>query len=162
MNKEDMEFSARFIPEIQLILGRTLLTFEVDETEDLEYGTDLLGTFRHTSNKLRIACRVRRAKYLRYDDFTVRYDRPSGIKCEYEKIMDGYGDFMVYGFGDELKLLFWSVLNLEVFRKQIEQGYVSITDKRIKLNHDRSSRFAIFRYDEFPPSFVLRNSIHDA
>ena len=59
--------------------------------EDAERNTDLIVL---KLDAVRIACRVRNHEYItRYgDEFTIRAERPSGVKTELAKIIDGWGD----------------------------------------------------------------------
>jgi hypothetical protein len=65
---------------------------------------------------------VRRPAYFARLDwrrqFTIRYDRPSGAKTEWEKLREGWGDFFFYGFSDptETRIRSFVLLDLRQFR----------------------------------------------
>lgn len=144
--KEDKYYSDLFLEEIKAILGRVFIgtaPFEKDVSEN----TDLLvlkalgGTF---------ACRIRKNRFSGPfgDQFTLRYKRASGAATEYDKMMQGFGDFMFYGFADERDehIANWTVIDLNVVRaKQVwrqEQGY-PLGD--VQVNDDESSAFLAIR-----------------
>ena len=69
---------------------------------------------------VRIACRVRRFKYLGDygDEFTIRSGSCSGVHVELHKVISGWGDVLFYGFSNESEdqLASWFVGDLNVFR----------------------------------------------
>ncbi|MDR1574143.1 MAG: hypothetical protein LBS24_07525, partial [Clostridiales Family XIII bacterium] len=114
--REDKRWSDKFLPQIKRILGECLIT-EPPIEEDIERNTDLIVL---RLDSVRIACRVRKHKYLaRYgNEFTVRAGRPSGAKTELTKIIEGFGDYFFYGFADEneTELAKWLIGDLRAFR----------------------------------------------
>ncbi len=114
--EKDKRWSDIFLLEIKQILGSQLIG-EPPVEEDQKRNTDLIVL---KMDSVRIACRVRRFKYHnRYsDEITIRAGRPSGIKTELTKIIEGWGDYFFYGFADdsEEKLVAWRLCDLKVFR----------------------------------------------
>ncbi len=112
----DRRWADRFIPQLKQIVADLLVT-PTPEAEDLQRNTDLIVFHVET---LRVACRVRRFKYLvEYPfDFTVRSGRPNGADTELAKILAGYGDYLVYAFAseDEQRLAAWRTIDLCQFR----------------------------------------------
>src|SRR4030042_5530071 len=94
----DKQWSDRFIPEIKGILGQYLIG-EAKE-EDQERNTDLIVLKMEV---VRVACRIRKYEYIiKYgDEFTIRSSRPSGAKTELTKILEGWGNYLFYGFSNE-------------------------------------------------------------
>ena len=122
--QSDKDWSDRFIPEIKQIVGPHLLV-PSNLIEDQKQATDLKVL---VARNLTIACRVRRPHYYpKYkSEFTIRYARDSGAKTEYQKLKDGWGDWMFYGFSDkpEKSLIFWCLLNLESWREQHDKPWI--------------------------------------
>jgi len=114
--ESDRGWSDRFIPQIKPILGMYLIG-EATESQDALENTDLIVL---TLDRVRIGCRVRRHGYYEEykNEFTIRANRPSGNKSELGKIVEGWGDYLFYGFADDegSRLLAWRLLDLSVFR----------------------------------------------
>lgn len=155
--EKDKRWSDQFMDEIKSILGIHLIG-EPPVEEDQERNTDLIVL---KMDSVRIACRVRRNEYaVRYgEEFTVRAGRPSGIKTELTKIIEGWGDYFFYGFGDESKLSKWTLADLNVFRLWYNQQLFLGNHPGIKQNNDDgSSYFFAFRWDELPCNFIIAKS----
>jgi len=159
--QHDKRWSDRFLPEIKRILGEHLIG-EPPIEEDQERNTDLIVL---KMDAVRIGCRVRRHKYyLHYfDEFTVRAGRPSGVKTELTKIIEGWGDYFFYGFStpDETTLIHWVLIDLKKFRLWFNR---SIIDKKgklpgiLKTNRDQSSSFLVFSLKNLPENIFLAQS----
>lgn len=152
MNWEnDKRWSDRFLTEIKRNLGEYLIG-EPPIEEDQERNTDLMVLKLDT---VRVGCRVRKNKYLsRYgDEFTIRAGRPSGTKTELTKIIEGWGQYLFYGFcdEDEVKLLKWTIIDLNSFRLMLSR-YMAANGGKLpgvgKNNHDKSSTFLSFKVTE--------------
>lgn len=112
----DRRWSDAFIPAIKKIVGPLLLeesTFDVDTKQ----AADLVVL--NARDKM-IAARIRRPGYAeRYPfEFTIRAKRDSGAKTELEKIVDGFGDWMLYGHASSTgaDLCRWMVIDLDGLR----------------------------------------------
>src|SRR3990167_9164949 len=92
----DCQWQRACLPEMKRIVGECLIG-EAPLEEDARRNTDLIVL---RLEAVRVGCRVRRAIYLaRYGhEFTIRQDRPSGAQSELEKIVAGWGDYLLYGF----------------------------------------------------------------
>lgn len=159
----DKRYSDQFLSEIKQILGLYLIG-EAPIEEDQIRNTDMIVL---RLNAVRIGCRIRRSKYLqRYsNEFTIRTSRPHGTKTELAKIIEGWGDYFFYGFGDDNgQLARWSLGDLRVFRLWFT-SYVVKHGKQPgikKPNADRSSDFRAFRWVDLPRKFrVASNSDMD-
>lgn len=160
--QDDKRWSDRFIPEISSHLGRYLIT-EPAVIEDQERNSDLMVL---GMGSVRVACRIRKYNYAaRYgDQFTIRKTRPSGAKTELRKVVEGFGDYLFYGFSDEHEthLHQWFLGNLNLFRGWwTDQLYLSSPRTLpgiAKENADNSSAFAAFRLADMPAGFVVASS----
>lgn len=149
--ERDKQWSDKFMKTIKQILGLCLLT-EGDFEEDAKENTDL----RVLSLKsVRIGVRVRKHSfYERYpDEFTIRYSRPSGVKTEIDKIMEGWGDLFFYGFSnrDETSLSRWTLADFDVFRKWYTPGKA-----KPRFVPESGCELIAFRWDELPSGFIIR------
>ena len=155
--KRDKQLSDVFIPEIKAILGG-LLIGEPPVEEDRERNTDLIVL---RLEAVRIGCRVRKSSYeARYgNEFTIRSSRPSGNKTELTKIVEGWGRYLFYGFGevgDFPRLTRWTLCDLNVFRITYSNSLYNTLPMGIeKVNNDGSSNFHAFRISDFPSDFVV-------
>jgi hypothetical protein len=150
---DDRKWSDQFIPAIKAAIKPILGDSEVaPDEEDKHHNTDLIVL---TSERGRIACRVRRLEYLNYSDqFTIRASRPSGARTELQKVvLDGWGDFLFYGFGENGRLEKWTLADLQIFRE-----YMRSQIRVLKLNPDGVA-FRVFDWKKFPPEFQVANSI---
>jgi hypothetical protein len=157
--QENKKWSDQFIPEIKSILGYYLIG-PAPEDEDREHNTDLIVL---SMRPVRIACRVRRFKYWRSyrDEFTIRCSLPNGYKTELTKIIEGFGDYLFYGFADEdeFTLHAWALAQLNTFRlwhsRQLARSGAMDFPGIQKPNHDGSSEFRAFKWLDFPGDFVI-------
>ncbi len=160
--KADKRWSDRFLPEIKGILGLHLIG-EPPMEEDAERNTDLMVL---RMEAVRIGCRVRRFDaYCRWPkEFTIRAGRPSGVKTELTKIIEGWGDYLFYGFSDneERRLCAWTLADLKVFRRWFNAQLFE-SDRRVSpgsrhKNTDGSSDFNAFKWHDLPPEFIMAKS----
>ena len=99
----------------------------------------------------RIGCRVRKHFYFKQypNDFTIRCSRPSGVSTEFDKIMEGWGDYLFYAFAnkEENRLIAWKLIDLKQFREYVDRYWKEnngiIPGKEIS-NTDGSSVFRAF------------------
>jgi len=153
----DKRWSDKHLPEIKKILGLYLIG-EPPQEEDERRNTDLMVL---KMEAVRIGCRIRKKEWIRYrDEFTIRKSRPSGMKSEISKIIEGWGDYFFYGFGDDAgNLLAWTLADMKIFRLWFAREIAGLNKGIIpgvtKKNGDGSSDFLIFRWDDLPPNFVV-------
>lgn len=126
-------WSDRYISEIKRIIGPLLLV-EAPEQKDRTEATDLIV---FTARNLDIACRVRKSKY--YADypyeFTIRKAALNGGKTEWDKIREGFGDWMFYAFAADddnpsAGFAAWYVINLDVLRAEMIEFAVWLAGNR--------------------------------
>lgn len=159
MWRHDKRWSDRFLPQIKGILGQHLIG-EPPIEEDAERNTDLMVL---RMEAVRIGCRVRKNDFFeRYpDEFTIRAGRPSGVKTELSKIIEGWGDYFFYGFAnaEETVLCAWTLADMKVFRLHYNRLLASMdrgkTPGVTKYNGDQSSSFVAFRWIDFPPQMIV-------
>jgi len=158
----DMARSRTYMPALKRIVGEHLIG-EAPAVEDKQHNTDLIVL---KLDAVRVACRIRRFGYFDkyHGEFTIRSGRPSGVKTELAKLLEGWGDYFLYGFADEsdADIFAWTLADLRVFRLWFfrrlagNQGKVPGTSKD---NHDESSSFHAFRWDELPPDFIIARHV---
>lgn len=144
----DSRLEYKFARIIKSILGNQFISKDIEA--DLHEGIDFL-VFR--LEPIRVACRLRRFNYLKYaNDFTIRWSRPSGVKTEYQKIMDGMVDYILYGFinEEETKIVSYFIGDLRVFRDLQIKPYI------IRPNNPNDSELAIYRISDFPSDFIIK------
>jgi hypothetical protein len=155
---KNREWSDQFIEHIRQIVGPKLLVAAPLEL-DTQQATDLL-VFR--ARDMRIAARVRRPEYqerFKYE-FTIRSEVRCGAKTEIDKVTQGWGDWMLYGFAapTHQKVEWWSILDLDRFR-----DYWRRTGWRLSsfsgCNGD-GTRFLAFDLRTMPDVILYTNHIH--
>jgi len=154
--KSDKRWSDKFLPEIKRNLGEHLIG-EPPIEEDQERNTDLVVL---RMEAVRIGCRIRRNKYLeKYGgEFTIRAGRPSGVKTELTKVIEGWGNYFFYGFSniEDTGLSKWSLCDLNVFRLWFNRQLFSGGDLGFnKKNKDNSSSFLAFKFCQLPNEFII-------
>lgn len=154
--QRDMRWSDKFIPHLVQIVAPFVIGVARPD-EDQERNTDLLVL---DAGHKRIACRVRRNDALRYEgEFTIRAGRPSGTKTELAKVIEGFGDILVYGFAhpSEPRLVSWLVGDLSVFRSWFTAQCLALhaLPGSLQENVDGSSSFRAFRIADLPAAFIM-------
>jgi hypothetical protein len=159
-------WSDRFMGEVKQIVGPKMLDIAPLEIDQKQAGDLVLLRGRNST----IAVRIRRFGFLpKYaNEFTIRFDVPSGFKTEYEKIANGFGDLFFYAHSDEaeVRLVRWMLIDLNAFRSHLILSRDPKTG-RTKFNCGSKSnpdgtQFRWFDASTFPPDpkLVLYQS-HD-
>lgn len=158
MWQENKAWADRFMPEVKRILGEHLIGGAPYE-EDRDHNTDLIVL---RLDPVRIACRIRRHKYLAQyaNEFTIRAHTRYSTKTELAKIIEGWGDYMFYGFADDADraLAAWTLINLRPFRLWLatetcrRHGQLPGTER---ANSDGSSTLRAFRLAELPDDAIV-------
>lgn len=154
--KRDKDKTDTFLPYIKWMLGEVFVQaapIEVDQKEATDYVMLDVKPYR-------VACRVRDYSYWqRYGgEFTIRSRRPAGTKTELDKIIDGWCDFMFYGFADETYTYIYAatLIDLKAFRaaliREAAGGPKLISEER--LNKDNSSSFRAYNIAALPAGVV--------
>lgn len=153
--QQDKAATDVYLNQIKSILGLHLIG-EPPIEEDRERNTDLIVL---KMEAVRVGCRIRNALYAkRYpQEFTIREGRPSGVKTELTKIIEGWGDYFFYGFGDGQNVVAWTLCDLTVFRvtfmRHLHQHNRMMG--QVQHNRDNSSTFRAYSWDMFPDEFVV-------
>ncbi len=153
----DKAWADVFLPEMKRIIGEHLIC-EAPVEEDNHRNTDLIVL---RMEALRIACRVRRHKYYQQygHQFTIRLSRASNAKTELTKIIEGWGHYLLYGFGQDGKLTAWTLADLGVFRVWYNQQlYCGLRPGDRRSNNDGLSELIAFNWSDLPPEFVVASS----
>lgn len=150
--KRDKERAERHNLKIKAYLGQVFIG-EAPARVDMEEATDLLV---FEVKPFSVACRVRSGGYFAnfHHQFTVRYERASGMRTEHEKILDGWADYMFYGFEDvsAKRICAAHIFDLNVFREVVGAKLVSGT---VNNNYDGRSSFVAYNIADFPKRFVV-------
>lgn len=161
--KINYQWQMKFLPAIRFIVGPLLLEpapFEIDVKE----ATDMLVL---RARDMRIGCRVRRASgnYAeRYPwEFTIRSHLDSGAKTELTKIVEGWGDWMLYAHAehdDMPSLARWFLIDLASLRAHLIRNQAAV--KPANKSNDDGTHFVAFDVRKFPPTPpLLVSSSHD-
>ncbi|MEM3828369.1 MAG: hypothetical protein QXP36_04020 [Conexivisphaerales archaeon] len=140
------QWSDKYVSQIKQILAQYL--FFTNEEEDIHHNADLLV------DASRIMLRVRQYKfYLNHPfDFTIRTN--SKQISELSKILEGFGDYMFYGFTneDESAIYKWWIGDMDVFRRWYNAG-----GAKFDLYHNQISGedFAVFNIFDLPDDFII-------
>lgn len=152
----DFAWQRQFLPKVKKALAETLIV-EAPFEEDANRNTDMMVL--HARN-LRISCRIRKYADLKYsDEFTIREGRPTGTKTELTKIIEGWGDYMFYGFAAESgpELSAWILGDLTVFRGWFMRKLSKLNAGELpgiqKPNTD-GTFFRAYRIADLPAEFV--------
>jgi hypothetical protein len=147
---ENREWSDKYIPAVCKIVGQYLLT-PSDFKKDATQATDLIVL---DARDMRIAVRTRdKAKYREKFgyEFTLRSRVKSGSATELEKVVNGLGDWLFYGFVDEHpeEITDWWLIDLSAFRAALirrDHHKLSI----IKKSNGDGTEFYAFDLRSFP------------
>jgi len=156
--KELKAWSDKYLPEIKRHLGAYLISEPKDITEDSTHNTDLVVL---ELKAVRIACRIRKDKYReRYgNQFTIRSGVPSRNKTELAKIVEGWGDYIFYGFADDFRLTQWFIGDLKAFRLWFNSEIIKRKGElpgTAQSNLDGSSDFRAFDKDAIPTGGCMK------
>ncbi len=150
--KDDKSWSDKFMQKLQMVAG-LLITSPAPVADDAFKNTDMIVL---VARSVRIACRIRRYEFYKSfpHDFTIRSARDTGTKTELSKILDGWGDYLIYGFSNqaETNLEAWRVINLEAFRQNFKSLPYST------LSNGDGTHFCAFDVRRMPPGIVVMQS----
>lgn len=156
----DFDWQTALVPEVKRIIANYLVS-ESPIEEDMHHATDLMVLRLDTT---RVAVRLRRHSYLKDygGEFTVREGRPAGTKTELAKILEGWGDYVFYGFAttDEQGLAAWVLGDLSVFRLwHHREAWAGRHPGGRNHNNDGSSWFRAYRIENLPDEFVVAREV---
>ena len=144
---EDREWADSFNKQVMKICKKSLRSkgIKVSSLSDDTYRAQDL----YTVEGVTIAVRVRDSSYMKYkDEFTVRVGRPKSgeDQGELKKIKRGFGNYYLYGFTENKKVVHWTLINLEKFREYLDSDEYEVPVKI--TNKDDSSWFSPFKIQE--------------
>jgi hypothetical protein len=152
----DYQFGRRFIDHAKTILAHHLIS-EASAEEDMRHNTDLIVL---RLDPLRVAFRARKDRYRSSygGEFTIRSSRPSGSETELAKVIAGWGDYILYGFGrdDAAYMSAWMLGDLRVFRLWSSRETVRLSGKPpgSEQHNPDGTRFRAFKTADLPTEFV--------
>jgi len=158
--REDRTWSDERLDIVKALIGRHIMEAG-NEIQDMQKMGDLvvLG-----GKETKIGVRIRTGNFrenFRYD-FTLRTWRSSGAKTEFEKILEGWGDYFFYGFSPERNSTIidpWYLLSLDAFRHHWRCSRDMLTHGEVR-NRDNATGFRWFNILSFPktPSILVHAS----
>jgi len=154
--KDNREWSDRLLRRVAGILGEVFIQTSPD-VEDMQHNTDLMVL---NNRPHRYAVRIRKNRYSKWaDQFTIRSGLRSDIPTEFDKIIDGFGDYMFYGIANSERddLVCYSIIDLDVFRNHLGDSTVHA---QVMENQDET-KFLFFSYDQFPEELIVRSHHED-
>ncbi len=159
--EEQRATSDKYLPAAKRIVGQYLLDAAPDEI-DWKEATDLWVV---KARDMRIAVRIRESDYVKkYKyEFTLRSHLPSGTTTELEKIVNGWGDWMFYGFQSEnFNVDPWWLIDLDAFRAAlIRKGMNNSSQPTYGAGSNKDgTRFKYFDLRTFPehPPILIAGS----
>lgn len=147
----DRKFEAKLEQNILRILANTFIKKDIQC--DLAEGTDFLV---YRINPFRVAVRIRRNKFflnpIYREQFTIRWERPSGAITEINKIRNKLVDYLLYGFAnqEENNIIHWFIGDLKIFNQHM------VEPVEIKLNNPPDSKLAVYNIRQFPIGFIIK------
>ncbi|MGQ9621812.1 MAG: hypothetical protein ACUVTX_12680 [Bacteroidales bacterium] len=142
---KDKQWSDSFLPEIEKIVrfvaGKIIDIRPSTDGEDKDFATDYVIEI----SSGRIACRVRKAEYRKFDDVTIRAWRSSMMKTELDKLREGQVRWYLYVWASESEKeitdwIFWDV------KKAQESGLFE--NRTVLKNVDETTGFISVPIDE--------------
>lgn len=145
---EDRLWADSFNRQVMKICKKSLKSKGIkasNPSDDSFRATDL-----YTTEGITIAVRIRKDGFIdKYaDEFTVRVGRPKTgeDQGELRKIKRGFGDYMLYGFTKDKKVVHWTLIDLQKFREYLDSDEYEVP---VKIpNKDDSSWFSPFKIQE--------------
>ena len=163
--KGQKQWSDYFLPEIKQILSEHLTKIvRIDIapfSEDVERNTDLIVL---RLDGVRVACRIRKFVYFEQygGEFTIRNKTASGNKTELDKIREGWGDYLFYGWANqaETKLHGWTLGSIDVLRTYMDECFANgiCPWASQRYNWYDGTGFVAFRYKDVPDNYLVAYS----
>lgn len=151
-------WSDQFIPDIKRIVG-PLLMETADFEDDVRRNTDLVVL---RMDATRIMARVRRNQFLRRypNDITIRLKPDQYGESEFTKLMDGWGDYLFYGFAHATrpKVESWIFGDLQVLRDWINEQVKGGDAEQVNHQTNTDGTHFLTVDHRNVPGFVLHGS----
>lgn len=169
--KESRTDSNRFDKEVMNIIKKELsfttgkedikVTVANDE-QDMKHASDFIVTYQDA--EFGVASRIRSngdfynsSHGTPYSEqFTIRNSRRSN-ETEFEKILNGAGDYFFYGFKneDDTSIGTYTIGRLDIFRDTLYDRMDIVARSPVIWNSDGSSSFRVFNYSDFPTGLIV-------
>lgn len=147
--KTDREWSDRYIPAIREIVGPMLLV----PSSDLIDKTQAADLIILKARDMTVAARIRRPGYFdKYPfDFTIRSQRDSGAETEITKIINGFGDWMLYGHAAESNdsIAKWMLIDLDALRASLIRNPYGRSRLESQQSNRDGTHFVAFDVSKF-------------
>lgn len=160
--QRDKLWSDKYMDEVKQILGLHLIKAASIE-EDQQRNTDLIVL---KMDGVRVGVRIRDNGYYKQygGQFTIRAGRPSGLKTELTKIIEGWGDYFFYGHANYGgRLLAWGLGDLSAFRLWFNRSLAKMDSGEVpgvsKENKDNSSDFLAFDWHEVDGFLIASHNL---
>lgn len=154
---DNRKWSDRYLDDAARILSASGYNCDVAcDAIDMKEAGDFLAIDGY-GRELTVAFRVRAIAYAgRYmDQFTLRFRHANGSRTEYKKIKLGYGDLMLYGFGNDAgELEKYVLLDLVPVRHRMQQIGESILRREI-WNKGKTTSLVYFKFNELPAQALI-------
>lgn len=148
--QQNRQWSDRYIPELRRLIGPHLLMPSSLE-QDTKEAADLVVL---RGRDMTIACRVRRPGYVAkfFGEFTLRSHVASGVTTEFEKVVDGWGDWMFYGHATPTfpSIDPWWLIDLSAFRSHMIRNKSQRVLKYGEGANNDGTKFYWFQINSFP------------
>lgn len=148
--EEDIRLERKFTDKIKTILANQFII--QDRIADIKEGTDFLI---FAIKPFRVAVRLRTFYHYKINDrkneFTIRWERPSGIKTEIDKIWEQLVQYFFYGFvdSDESEIIQYFIADLNVFIQNEPEP------DAIYPNNPHDSDLAVYKITQLPKDFIV-------
>ena len=157
--QESKAWSDRFIPHAQQLLGLTCIGVAAID-QDRKENTDLMFEVGWQRIAVRIRRLEQRLAFNRRNEITLRFDRRSGAETELAKLMNGWGDCFLYGWGDEAsgQIRAYTLLDLHQLRGWLFQYLLTYQrlPSPVMPDRDGSASFLPLCLDCMPGEILRR------
>lgn len=163
--KSDRDYGEQFMPLVTVIADAVYEEYrkkygfkKASYKLDVKQATDLFMMKGPNS----LGVRIRRPRFLGWNDFTIRYARDSGAETEYSKVMRGFMDWFFYGWANsKQELARWLILDMDVFRAHVvERGFHALlADKTFEVRDNDDGTYLLGCLpNRFNPTFIVARS----
>jgi hypothetical protein len=157
--QESHAWADRFTPHVKQLLGLACIQVAALD-EDRQHNTDLMFEVGYLRFPVRIRRIEHRLAFNRRNEVTFRFQRRSGMQTEFAKLLCGWGDCFLYGWGDDVtgQIRAYTVLDLHQFRYWYTEAICQDARRPGQIQEDRdgSASFIAFCLDCLPPVVIKR------
>jgi hypothetical protein len=156
----DRKWTDALLPEVKEICGREMFV-EADDMVDKKENADLVLRLPGRGD---IAVRIREYKYFqpyKYE-ITIRSYRAGKHKTEMDKLLEGRGLWMFYGFAteDKKRIKDWTIISLDAFRAaRLKRLIVPCSPDRDNGDGTRFTPYDMRTFFGFEPRIIVASSM---